>query len=243
MNGTINGQNADAVLNALRKEIPEQCLKYSEELKITYIPADVVRKRMDEVLGNNYMTKYDAEVILIPDTESRQRPYIKATCSIEIIDDNGKVLLTRTGIGGSRVIQGKDNGSVVNIGNDMDSACMDAFKRCCKEFGISSDKVGKGNKLGSTERRRPTENHDTKVYRICYLSDFSQKGNKGYSASVKVDDVEYELVVWNDAAGIMSEKLGREWFRRGYSGKSGSVKASEGSYQGKRQLIFAGFAS
>ena len=113
MNGTINGRNADVVLNALRKEIPEQCLKYSEELKITYIPADVVRKRMDEVLGNNYMTKYDAEVILIPDAEARQRPYVKATCSIEIIDDNGKVLLTRTGIGGSRVIQGKDNGSVL----------------------------------------------------------------------------------------------------------------------------------
>mgnify|MGYP006934508389 CR=1 FL=1 len=54
MNGVINGENADVVLNKLREEIPKNLLNYSEELKITYIPGEVVRNRMDEVLGNNY---------------------------------------------------------------------------------------------------------------------------------------------------------------------------------------------
>lgn len=244
MNGVINNKNADVVLNKLREEIPKNLLNYSDELKITYIPGEVVRNRMDEVLGNNYTTKYDAQIILIPDIEGRQRPYIKSECTITVLDDDGKVLLTRSGIGGSKVIQVKDSGAVKNIGNDMDSACIDAFKRCCKEFGISSPYVGKGNRLNATGHRAVTESKtECRVYQICYISDFSPKGRKGYSANVKVGDTEYELVVWDDAASIMSTRLGNEWFKRGYSGKSGQIKASEGSYQGKRQLIFADFVS
>lgn len=256
----INGKKDIEVYEALKEEFPDSALKYDDTRDITYLKGEAVSARMEQVLGFNYSEDFDECVIEeIPDVHGEITPFVRVKCTIRIYDDDHNLVVSRSRWGGTRVIRlgkGDRTGAVINLGNDLDTACTDAFKRCAREFGVTSPKVGKGNRLwrysnyeGSNasgeERKQTVPPQQEEVYQIQYLSEFAPKGNAGgYFANVKVNGQDTaELVVWNLKNEPFVKMYGDAWTKMSYAGKSGKVLGYLKSYHGKKQLIFSGFSS
>lgn len=237
----INGKDKETIRKELSEEFPEKELKYVEEINVTCLSVDAVRKRLDSVLGYNYTEDYECSTELLPDKGDTLYPFVTVKCTITIYDDDGNVVTRKSRYGGERIIRtakGERLGSIVDIGNDVDSACSDAFKRCARLYGVTSSKVGKGNHLGNCNTKDKED-----VYSITYLTEFAAVGGTGgYSATVTVEGVgDVSLVVWSDASDSFSKCYGAEWYKNNYSGKKGKVRGQLSTYHGKRQLIFKGF--
>ena len=90
--------------------------------------------------------------------------------------------------------------------------------------------------------RSPAPQAKANEYEITYLSNF-KRNSKGASASVQVGSVAYQLVVWDSVAEPFVKAYGVEWYKFQFCNKAGKILATESSFGGKCQLVFAGFAS
>lgn len=251
MNGQINGKTMDQILRELSDPIPKEELKYSEDKRVTYIPTEVVRRRLDKVLGGNYSEIYDdCQVMELPASKTESTPYIRLRCTITIIDDAGNEVCKRSCYTARSIIRVNSSGNCKDPANDFDSACADAFKRCAKRFGVDSPLVGTGNNIrtetGGSGRQTaaPKQTLDQdQIYEIQFTGEFSTLGKTGYSAPVIVGELQYELIIWNKYAEEFGSKFkGIDWRMAAMSGKVGKIRAKESVYSGKRQLEFSGYA-
>lgn len=248
MERTINGRSISEIRSLLKEPLPDSALKYSDELNITYVKCEEVRKRMDIIFGLNYTEDYDIRTEVLPDENGEMAPFIQVKCTIQLLDDTGNLVRSCARWSGDRITKLSNNrvGYIANLGNDIDGACSDAFKRCCREIGITSEKVGKGNRIGNQVTARvqqPVQKESSGVITVTYASDFKKKGSSGgYSAEVMADGVKMELLIWKSASEPYSAKYGSEWFKAGFSGKKEKLYAKRGSYQGMPQLTFERFA-
>ena len=255
----INGKKEIEVYEALKAAFPDSALKYDESRDITYLKGEEVMARMEQVLGFNYSEEFDGCVIEeIPDANGEIAPFVRMKCTIRIYDDDHNLVKSRSRWGGTRIIRigkGDRAGAVINLGNDLDTACTDAFKRCARAFGVTSPKVGKGNQLRrysnykslnvTNEKQKEVPVQKGEVYQIQYLSEFMSKGNAGgYFANVKINGQEVaELIIWNNDSGPFVKMYGDMWYKMPYAGKSGKILGKLKNYHGKKQIIFSGFSS
>ena len=243
---TVNGKSFMQIMAELRAPFGDGEVIYKEQIDTTYLATKAVVKRLDEVLGLNYSVEYsECTSDLLPDVGGEVTPFIRLSCTIIVLDDNGGEVCRRSAWSGdrvTRVAKGDREGSIVNYGNDLDGLCSDALKRAARRLGVTDARVGKGNRLnGAKKATTSSQNGAADRVRIVFLSEFTQKGSTGYSCRVKTAEGENELVVWNNSAQPMIERMGNQWYAAAFSGKQGDILAKRTEYQGRPQLVFVGF--
>ena len=245
MGRTINGKDVGDILKGLSMPFDKGLFK-SNIYGHPYLPVEVYRGRLDEVVGimNYDVATSTPEVVLVG-----TRPQVLLKASISIRDDDGNVVVSKESPGGCPVIVDSANGEAVSVKNDAETAAHDAFKRCCKLLGIGDKqlkqlrdekrKVGDSHKDTGQAKAAPAE-----LFRITVKGQFEKLGRDGYAAMVAVEGGEdSKLVIWKDAQERIQEKIPMDKFLRLYvPGKSFSVYARRNTFAGnnakpQRQLV------
>lgn len=228
---TINGKEFEDVFGRLREPFDESLFK-DNLYGYPYLPVEVFRERFDQVVGvcNYDVTTSHPELVMVG-----TRPQIILKAAITIRDDNGVVVTTKEAPGGCAVILNSTSGEAVSLKNDEETAAGDAFKRCCKLFGMATEQLKnlRGNKKSESTVDR-TEATPTEFYRITLTSNFARLGKSdGYSASVTVEgsDENMELVIWKAAQEKIAEKIPFETFLQKYiKGKTFSLYGKKADF-------------
>ena len=165
------------------------------------------------------------------------RPQIVLKAAITIRDDNGVIVTTKEAPGGCAVILNSTSGEAVSLKNDEETAAGDAFKRCCKLFGMATEQLRslRGNKNANSVG--DAEAIPTELYRVTLRSDFSRLGKSdGYSANVTIADSDeaMELVVWKAAQEKIEETVPFDRFLQLYiKGKSLNLYGKKATFTPK----------
>ena len=239
---TINGKSIGTVLNELSAPFHDSLIK-ENMFGYPYLPVEVYRERMDSVVGiMNYDVITSNPQIVFVGT----RPQVLLKVTITIKDDEGNIVAKKESPGGVSVIMDSNSKEAVSVKNDTESAAHDAFKRCCKLFGIGERQLKsiRGNqKKGSSKNMEQTMASPKELYRVTVNEKFKPIGKDGYTTMVTTEDGEsLKLIIWKEAQEKISEKLSMEKFLQCYiPGKSfrlyGRKKLFSGNNMQQKQLI------
>jgi len=220
---TINGKKIEDVLKELSAPFDQKFFEYNL-YGYPYLPVEVLKKRLDDTVGilNYDVTVSTPEVVVVG-----TRPQVILKTAITLRDDNGNVVVTKESPGGSAIILVNETGEAVSVKNDEENAAHDAFKRCCKLFGMGTKQLKEmrsSKKSGNATEKEGATSAPTELYRVIIKEKFKTLGNKknAYAAMVTIEkDGDYKLVIWSDAVKKIEETLPMEDFLRiGVPGKS-----------------------
>lgn len=239
MERTINGKTLPTILEELSKPFDSRLFK--ENLYgYSYLPVEVYRERLDEVVG---VLNYDVTISSPELVTVGSRPQIMLKAAITLKDDNGNIVVTKESPGGCAVIFANTSGEAVSLKNDEESAAGDAFKRCCKMFGMATKQLKdlRDNKKETSLSRSDEAAIPTELYRVTIKEKFSKMGKSdGYSAKVALENgTVTTLVIWKNAQEKIAEKISFEKFLECYlPGKSFSLYGKRTTFtsrNGQRQ--------
>lgn len=139
---TINGKPLKQIIEELAADFPSEAIKQRDFDGVFYISVDDYRERLNQVVGiEHYNEKYTPVTIV----QAKDSFATKTLGTIELLDDDYNIILTKESSGGSNISFPKidavnETGDKIkvpgmttnSIPNDLDSACQDAFKRICK---------------------------------------------------------------------------------------------------------------
>lgn len=253
MSNTINGLTLKELFQALSAPFEPGQLKRRDMDDCVYLPYKEVRKRLNECTGFRYDETYTpvkVETITGPDGACRN--IYTTQCTITLLSDEGTKIISRTCNGSSvasYVYKGdkKKGIEMLNtqaVENDIENACIDAFKRCCKRLGIDSEE--KGRKSGGNGNRKGGAGSvsEEKQYYITFKSNFSSLRNGGFRADIYCESGETVLVIFPDSiktfTSLMSDKT-KSLGEANCAGKAISVVGTTLLFNGVKQIRFTGF--
>lgn len=227
----VGEKDIRTIISELCEPFGSDSVKVSDKNGKPYIPAEFYRERVDLVLLGNYSDDYtELEVIQINNSYT-----VKVKCTLNIFDDSGKVLLTKSCYGGADVIFPKESDKPKDLANTIASAEQDAFKRVCKRLGMGI------NDIASVKSSSPAQNTKEETLTVVLESDGELYNNNIY-ANVSVDGTIYKLVGWNNngmIAGYKAETM-KKCMKKG---KSFNGIFTKKEYKGQMQLVLKSIAS
>ncbi len=232
---TINGKSLKDILLELQADFPKEAIKTRDYDGVKYIGVDDYRERLDAVVGiDHYNEKYDpVELVKAQDSYAT-----KTRCTLEFLDDDYHVILTKESSGGSNIAfpkietnkldkDGKpikEAGTVTNsLPNDFDSACQDAFKRICRK------QLNMGKK--QLEEAKSGALYILKLNRDCTIS---TTGHIFSNGTLKSDGKNYSLAIFKNSVDLFKAAYGlpKKGELVAIYGKSGN------DMKGNPQIIF-----
>jgi|GEM_PF-1313710 len=231
---TINGKTLKQIREELLADFPESVLKENENNHSYYIPCEAYEQRLNDVVGifNYNCLTTEGNIHRVAD-----RYVSTATTLIEILDDDGNIVIRKSHPGGTNVIilgqdAGKSQGQPKSLKSDVSAAGSESFKNCCKQlFGTSQ------LRRINNERKPKTED---KLYNVEFLSGLSS-GNGNYSASVKnlETDEHLKLMIFEMYYPQIEKFIPLAKFIQSYKkGKTLKFYGYSKNYKGQQQLIF-----
>ena len=137
MSRTINGKNISKIMEELQADFPSDAIQTRSYDGIPYMSVDVLRKRLDDVVGiGHYNEIYsEAKIVQVRDTYATN-----VKCRLEFLDDDFNICLVKEANGGSNIAFPKDKSTdeeltkTQSVPNDLYAAGTDAFKKICKNL-------------------------------------------------------------------------------------------------------------
>lgn len=158
--GAINGKP----LREVMAELNRYESKAGNKMRYSCYTYEQFKNRMDQVLGYNYHEDY-SEVQLI---NVGEQPELVMKCTISIYDDEGKLVVSKSGIGGIEYQRNNENGRFIELSNNNLIAMYNAFKNACKMLGV----------LGVYDEEKPDE-EKPKATSNNYSNNSSSNNNSG----------------------------------------------------------------
>ena len=261
---TVNGRPWDECLREIRAYKKKTKQKDAGNGKsYGYFPIDEYFQRLDEVIGtDHYLVETDDfQKIRM---ESGQEMMI-VRCKISILDDQGRVIVTKSAYGGTEIQYAKATGRDSGIGNAPGNACKDAFKAAAELFGIlgyhgyrTSEGAEKPHRERVSDTPAPVkgeENPEKKDAPVNFVSEgaFFEAGERNgrtiwkLAAHERVSDQKLkssvsEVIFYPNQYGKDAEKFNTffSMVARQATPFKATVQAC-GLREGKSQYIFKGF--
>lgn len=221
---TVNGKSLKQIAEELSKPFDPSDFKQNR-YEYYYLPVEVYRQRMDEVVG---VLNYDFETSEPRITVVGTKPHISLSGKITIKDDEGNVVTKKSSCGGSQVIMSNTSNEPVLLKNDLESASSDVFKRCCKGFGMGNAQLKELRKKGKDQKEFVGINPEEPIalYRVTLREAFSSVGKKGYGAMVDIEGESepHKLMIWQNGKEEIEKHISFSKFIQFYGvGKSFSL--------------------
>lgn len=249
MSRTINGKTLEQVQGELKKDFPDNVFK--QKNGNFYLPIEVIRERMDEIIGifNYDFIQSDARLI---QTGEQQNITIKGILIIK--DDLGNIVTRKCCSGSSTVtypnVKDNNNNTLLQDGkpvkqsvpsyfsNTLESAGTDAFKRCCKMIGIGFEQLSKKNDQKQSNSQQYQNHPQDVTFNVKILSEFVKKGS-AYICDVQDEAGEkYELIIWNNVQKIIEKTCPMDKFIKSYTpNKFLKFKGYKKNYNGVEQIV------
>lgn len=255
MERTINGKTLDKVMEEFLKYFPDEAVETL--YGYPYISIEWFRGRMDEVVGP---FNYDFEVTqtCYSRVDERNR-VVSCIGTLSIKDDAGAVVARKSAQGGATITLSSDEGKAIKPKNDITNATHEAFKSCCRMYGIAEKQIRekrealemeqKNKKTQGAKSAEPkTTKKDDASYRVEIrgkYQDIRKKSGQHIGYKVPVVDLStgsaFMLVLYDDGAVKAIEEHGvpiKEFKRLYTEGKRISVVGYESRRNdGEEQLI------
>ena len=235
MSKTINGKPYAQVMDELQAPFPDDAFCMLEQVGKPYLPVEEVQNRLDEVLGS-FCYDFSCSELQMVQNGSQQNLIVIGTLTIR--NDDGEIVSSRSCAGGCTIIYPNKSDSPVKVSNNAESASKDALKRCAKLYGIGSDQLRekrKGNKSSKTS------NYTSSSITAEILTAFSTNSKGGYTCTVKIDNEERQLIIWEDIQDIISETVPMDKFIQMYKpGTTFKFIGRFSTYGNKKQVIVTG---
>lgn len=245
----INGKEISEALKLLTEDFPKEQMKFFNGQKDQpYFGIEVYQKRLNQVIGvlNYSFVTHDIQVC-----QNGPQQNIIVNAELTIYDDEGKVVASR-GCGGAYSIKyatpKKDDvtGEIkepkpVKVANDVENACYDAFKKCCKLFGISTKQLREIKSLAPSSRNSNSNNWDEKEIVAKVVSSVSSIGQTGgYGVTIEIGGEKIPLKIWKEGIAKLKENpnFQLDSFVKMKPGTELSFIGKEGFYSGKKQIVF-----
>lgn len=194
MKRTINGEAFEEVIKKLRKDFLPTEIKKHRSTNRSYIPADTIEKRLNNVLGYG-----NWDFVLSEPRIWQIGPEKKESCTVEgrlIIYDDDRVPTVRSAPGAGDFIYPKESNFPTSVGNAVETAARDSLKRCAKRFGVGI--------LNQEESIAPS---DTELFeKVQVLGPFLAMSKGGAKVSIAINDQPIDLVIWKDRWEKISQK-------------------------------------
>ena len=219
-NRMVNGKTLEQLDKELRACFPPDCIKKDNGADYPYIPAEYFHERMDRVVGpwNYDFTITDTRWFTIEEAVT----VVNCIGTLSIKDDDGNVIVSKSA-GGTDTINRNKTGKIVKPANDVKDAVQDAFKACCRMFGVGDvqlrelrkeyEEKKKKQKSYSNSNSNKSDDNPTEKRKVKFLSklkSFSSSSGKfiGYKALVVDTDTgeSFMLVVYGDTGVKEIEK-------------------------------------
>lgn len=132
---TVNGRPWAECLQEIRKYKKKTKQKEAGNGKsYGYFNIDEYIQRLDEVIGTDHYMVETGDFDLIRMDSGQEMMIVR--CKISILDDEGRVIISKSAYGGTEIQYAKATGRDSGIGNAPGNACKDAFKAAAELFGI-----------------------------------------------------------------------------------------------------------
>lgn len=162
--GTINGLPIKEVLLKLKEPCTYAGAVRTDHGNNPYIIIEAFRTRMNEVLGiEHFHEEYrDFQLVSLPNASEGFSHVFVVQCTITILDDDGNIVVKKTGGSGDEPMPVNNTGKFSQLNNTVESSYAAAFKSCCKRFDIFSlatntKKVEKKQKAGKEEKKEESK--------------------------------------------------------------------------------------
>lgn len=198
---TINKKSFNDIISSLSAPLDANDFK-PNNFGYYYLPIEKYQQRLDDVVG---ILNYDFITSEPRTCVVGTKPHISLSGTITIRDDDGNVVTSKSACGGCSVIMKKADNEAATYKNDLESATVDVFKRCCKKLGIAEAQLKRLRRegKGSNNISGNMEPATVSLYRVKLRESFSTlgKNNSGYSAMVDVEGEKEprKLVLWSSA--------------------------------------------
>lgn len=242
MERTINGKTIRQVLQELAEPLPKEAVKKNEQ-GFPYVSVDTYRERMDKVVG---VLNYDFVISHLETTEYNGKGLITCVGTLTIRDDNGNSVASKSSSGGTSIIVRNSDGQVVKASNDAKTATQDAFKSCCRMFGIADGQIreerGKQKKNEGKDSKAASgpasESLNAEKFGIKIVGRFRSIG-KGFKADVVIKETGEKavLVCWQDAVAEISKFMDFNRFIEVYVGKELHIYAVRSQFSMKNGTV------
>lgn len=192
MSKTINGKPITKIMEELQADFPEDVIQTRSYDGIPYMSADILRNRLDEVVGvGHYNELYsDAEVVQVKESYAT-----KVKCRLEFLDDDFEVCLVKEANGGSNIAFPKDDNKdelskTQSLPNDVYAAGTDAFKKICKNLlHIGERQIEKAkNGVAYAIKINSLKAYGANIFGYGTLQ--SEEGEKQYNIAIFKSEVE-----------------------------------------------------
>ena len=220
-------------MKELRARLPEDA--FSEKNGYPAIKHEAVLRRIEDTVSFNYRFSLKLCTVIVVENQ----PNVVTEGELSLLYDDGSVAFTVPGTGACRVILLKETGEPTSLANDRESAVHDCFKRCAKALGIGVEQL--------KQRRRGKGSGSFGIEEVtvsaALLQNFSRRGT-GIAARVRIDNKEYDLVIWKDKHEVLSQCCGtvENFMKNCYKGKTLNCTGSFSTYKGVEQFVFSGFS-
>lgn len=184
---TMNGKSMEDIFTELSKDFPENVWKILDYPQVWYLPYEAVEERLNQVVGH---ANYDF-ILGEPqlwDTKDKEAVVVKGQLILHC--DDGSTI-TRSSLGSAYLIRNAE-GKVTSVGNVVDSAAKDVFKRCGKAFGIGVSGLKSKNNKKKEERKK------TKYEKLKITSNFYALPNGGAKVNSERGEIIFWKDIWND---------------------------------------------
>ena len=235
---TVNGKALAQVLKELSAPFDESMFK-DNPAGFSYLPYEVYLARMDTVVG---VLNYDFEISDTNWVTIGEKVHVSTVGKMTIRDDNGSVVAVKSSTGDADVICKRETGEAVKAGNDSKIAAHDAFKGCCRMFGIGDEQLrdkrkGKGGKKPAVAQQSTQPGTQTpaseEVLRVVVCGAFKSLQGKGYKApaAIKETGEKVSLILWQEGIEAVQKYMPLADFLEKYKNKEFGVVATRNSFE------------
>ena len=230
-NRTINEKNFNTIIKELCEPMEGSTRDFDG---MPYIPIEEYEERLNNVVGVfNY--NFKVEFPQFVQTGSEQNIIVKG--SLEILDDDGNIVVVKETAGGKTVIYLNDDKKQKTtqpkmVSNDVEIACNDAFKRCCKKLGMGNITKKEQNSSNNTSKSSYLE--------LQINGAFEVKNNNYYRVPVynAQEDENAILVIWNSEVQKIKKVVSMEKFVNMYTpGTTLKLYGKKNLFNNEKQYI------
>lgn len=227
----VNGKELSVVMDELRAPLPKEA--FSEKNGYPSLKYVAVVKRLEEVVSFNYRFKLQLCDVAVVEGQAN----VVTQGELVLLCDDGSVAFSTSGTGACRVIISNETKEPINLANDRESAVHDCFKRCAKSLGIGAEQLRQMRKNRKGKSDTESVAVDAEV-----ISKFSWRGT-GISAKVRINNDEYDLVIWQDKHKLLEDYCGSvtEFMKRCRRGAVLHCVGTFSDYKGAKQFVLSDF--